>query len=301
MNSKPTLTVIICTYNRASLLRYCLESLTNQVGDHQFSVIVVDNNSDDDTQEVIDEFESRLPITGLLENNQGLSFARNTGYESATTDWVAYLDDDAKAKPNWIDEIIKTIETTDFKAFGGIYDPWYLEGKEKWFKDRYASNRKFFSRKGTYELSGIQFISGGNAVYHLETLRNTTGFPTHLGMSGKKIYYGEELAVQSEIRSKGAKLGINTDLLIDHLAPKKKQHVSFLLESAKRKGEVYWEDKKRSSLKLIRFTLQGILSVSMVLLSSLIKLAGKNYYKENFQVDFNTKFHFYWQAIKNYK
>src|SRR5690348_4928949 len=91
--------LVITTYNRAALLDKALESVAqSQVVDSaRVEVIVVDNNSSDHTRETVDEIRSRgfpFPLRYVLEQHQGLSFARNRGAEEAKGTYVAYMDDD---------------------------------------------------------------------------------------------------------------------------------------------------------------------------------------------------------------
>ncbi|WP_425392307.1 glycosyltransferase family 2 protein [Ekhidna sp.] len=301
MISKNRLTVIICTYNRKDLLKECLNSLTRQKR-KDFDTLVINNNCTDSTSEVVSQFADLLNIQEIFEENQGLSYARNTGYREAQTEWVAYLDDDAKAKEDWIERIYTTIKTQSFEGFGGVYLPWYLYGKPKWYKDRYASNSHFFKKKGIHALSGIQFISGGNAIFRRDILLESSGFPLELGMSGNELKYGEEIILQRELINKGYSLGVNTELIIYHLVPKYKLNVSFFLESYKRKGSVYFSHRNNAPFRVISFIIQGLLSVSFVLLkSTLLFLARNDYYLENWKIDTLTKFYFYIHAIKGYQ
>ena len=91
-------TVLICTYNRARLLRETLASLQAMAPADavRVEIIVVDNNSTDNTQLVIAEAQraSAIPVIGLRETRQGKSFALNRGLEAATGDIVALTDDD---------------------------------------------------------------------------------------------------------------------------------------------------------------------------------------------------------------
>lgn len=95
------LTVIVPTLNRASLLRLALEALTRQTRSPD-EVIVVDNNSSDDTREVVREFESRLPLKYLVETRRGAAEARNLGIRHATGDVLAFTDDDCIPDTQWL-------------------------------------------------------------------------------------------------------------------------------------------------------------------------------------------------------
>lgn len=90
-NKSLDVSIVICTFNRADLLRECLQSLTNQNEDiSRIPVIVVDNNSTDATAKTVREFERKLPgLKYVFEPEQGLSHARNRGFKEAETKWVA--------------------------------------------------------------------------------------------------------------------------------------------------------------------------------------------------------------------
>ena len=101
------ISVIVCTYNRAYLLKNCLRSLVDQlVETSTFEVIIVNNNATDDTEEVAKSFTEKYPnFRYIIEPNQGLSNARNRGYKEAKGEYVAYIDDDARAYTDWVENI----------------------------------------------------------------------------------------------------------------------------------------------------------------------------------------------------
>jgi teichuronic acid biosynthesis glycosyltransferase TuaG len=86
--------VIIPTYNRASLLRELLNSFLVQTY-KKFELIICDDGSTDDTSEVISEFSDRLNITyEVFKNTGGPAYPRNRGIELSKNDWVCFLDSD---------------------------------------------------------------------------------------------------------------------------------------------------------------------------------------------------------------
>jgi len=101
VKDRPKLSVVIVTYNRSDMLRDALRSLVVQTRLPD-EVIVVDNNSSDDTKQVVDTFNRELKINYLLERTQGTSIARNTGIKAASGDIVVFLDDDCVAEKEWL-------------------------------------------------------------------------------------------------------------------------------------------------------------------------------------------------------
>ena len=131
------LSIIICSYNRASYISDALTSLYNQSSElDNFEVIIVDNNSTDNTKEVYAiwrQTNTNGQFTFISETKQGASFARNTGATIAKGEWVCFMDDDAVATPNYVENILKHIQNKpDAVGFGGRIIPKYIPSEPKW-------------------------------------------------------------------------------------------------------------------------------------------------------------------------
>jgi glycosyltransferase involved in cell wall biosynthesis len=132
-----TLSIIICSYNRASYISDALTSLYVQSsGLDNFEVIIVDNNSTDNTKEVYAQWRqtnTNGQFTFISETKQGASFARNTGAAIAKGEWVCFMDDDAVATTDYVKNIIKHIQDQPFiVGFGGRIIPKYIPAEPKW-------------------------------------------------------------------------------------------------------------------------------------------------------------------------
>lgn len=103
-------TVAIPTYNGASRLPKLLERLRLQEGSEHFQweIVVVDNNSNDDTAAVVESLKQEWPKSSLLrycfEPQQGLAFARQCAIAHAKGELVGFLDDDVLPAPKWVAE-----------------------------------------------------------------------------------------------------------------------------------------------------------------------------------------------------
>ena len=131
------LSIIICSYNRASYISDALTSLYRQTAVlNEFEVIIVDNNSTDNTKEVYAAWRqtnNNGHFTFISETKQGASFARNTGAAIAKGQWVCFMDDDAVATPNYVENILKHIQNKpDAVGFGGRIIPKYIPSEPKW-------------------------------------------------------------------------------------------------------------------------------------------------------------------------
>lgn len=210
------LTIAICTYNRAHILPEALVSLLRQtVSQDNYSLLIIDNNSTDNTQETVASFKDKFTdIRIIVENNQGLSHARNRALKECQTEWLAFLDDDAKAHPDWVETILQSIKKGDFDGFGGPYYAWHRYGPAPhWLPEDF----------GTYEspqdyglLEGDTYIPGGNSVLRCDAARSIGTFSTELGMRGNRCGYGEETLFFERMRAASYRMGYVPQLKIDH-------------------------------------------------------------------------------------
>jgi len=103
----PQVSVIIPTYNRPKLLQQAVESVLNQAY-RAVEVIVVDDGSPDDTELMMKQYAGR--VTYIKQTNQGVSAARNTGFRSASGQFINFLDDDDLFMPTKIERQVQMFE-----------------------------------------------------------------------------------------------------------------------------------------------------------------------------------------------
>ena len=113
MNEQFAVTVIIATYNRAAMLPEALESVLTQEADGvRYEVIIVDNNSPDQTRAVVESYIARghTNLRYLFEGQQGVAHARNTALAHARAPIVAFTDDDVRVAPGWVASIKRSLD-----------------------------------------------------------------------------------------------------------------------------------------------------------------------------------------------
>ena len=110
----PKVSVVVCSFNGSKTIRDTLEGLRG-LKYPNFEVIVVNDGSTDATPAIVSEYPFRLIST----ENRGLSNARNTGWQEASGEIIAYIDDDAYPDPHWLHYIAHTFMTTDYVGVGG--------------------------------------------------------------------------------------------------------------------------------------------------------------------------------------
>src|SRR5262245_4311075 len=126
----PTATVLICTYNRARALGETLDSLARMTVPSAVSwdVLIVDNNSSDDTAAVVRDRQGAFPVPleYLHEPRQGKSYALNTGLAAGRSSFVVFTDDDVLVEPDWLQAAIAPMTADagiDYTG-GPVYPIW---------------------------------------------------------------------------------------------------------------------------------------------------------------------------------
>ena len=121
--TRPDVTVVVCTYNRADSLRQALRSLVvlRTEGTFTYEVLVVNNASCDHTEEVVAEVagEACVPVRRADEPRGGVAIARNRGLAEARGEWIAFFDDDQLADPRWLLELLTLARAKGAAAAAG--------------------------------------------------------------------------------------------------------------------------------------------------------------------------------------
>lgn len=208
--------VVICAYNRADFVFKGLTALNNQTANKSdFEVIVVDNNSKDNTKEVCLKFiddNSELNLSYVLETQQGLSFARNKGIEASKTNIISYIDDDAIARKDFVENLIKAFENNPtYNALGGKVEPIYEKGDEPVWMSKYIFGIVSKVDYGNKEMEFTKkFPTGCNMAFRKEVLVNIGGFNTDL------VYRGDDKFVFLKLKEEGIKILYAPNVFVNH-------------------------------------------------------------------------------------
>ena len=283
------ITIVVCTYNRAELLWDCLHSLTQQtVPDSVFQLVVVDNNSSDDTFKVASSFSGKIKNLSIIqERKQGLSYARNAGVAATKTTWISFLDDDAKAAPDWVESILTTIDKDDFDCFGGVYLPWHRFGpKPKWFRSSWETNKAIQPHYGI--LPASVYPSGGNFSCKVELIKAYGGFSPIFGMNGHRVAYGEETHLFRRMRQDNLRIGFNPDVVIHHCVLPYKYSLTWRVAARFASLRDYFciIEESFSSLRLAKVLCKSMLRSCKSLFCNFPRtIWGKDYFWQNYLLD----------------
>lgn len=122
----PAVSIQLCTYNRADLLRRVLEACFDQtVTRGAFEVVLVNDGSTDRTPSVIEEARGRAHVafTAITQANAGLAHARNTGIAACRGERIIFIDDDVLPMPNFVEEHMRAAKSgRDLVVRGGVIE-----------------------------------------------------------------------------------------------------------------------------------------------------------------------------------
>jgi len=150
-----SVSVIIPTYNRAHFLSEAIESvLAQDIYSDDIEIIVVDDGSTDNTQDVVASFGDKIKY--IYQTNQGAGRARNRGIEESTAEWIAFLDSDDRWLPDKLSLQFKVLEA--FPDYRVIHSNFYTfehdkvvipKGLEYWVE----------TAKGAGEVDWVEFYN----------------------------------------------------------------------------------------------------------------------------------------------
>jgi len=142
-NIRPLVSVILPTYNRASLLPRAIKSVLDQTYKN-FELIIVDDNSTDNTKKIVNDFKDERIKYIWHKENKGAAASRNTGIKMAKGEYIAFQDSDDEWFPEKLDKQIKVFESLSLQ-YAVIYSGfWYIRGGQK----KYLPSSGILSKEG---------------------------------------------------------------------------------------------------------------------------------------------------------
>jgi glycosyltransferase involved in cell wall biosynthesis len=201
--------VAICTWNRADLLKQTLEHFCQLRDDDRFAweLIIVNNNSTDDTDKVIHEFAERLPIISVFEPIQGHSQSRNAAVAHATGDYLIWTDNDVLVDPNWLTAYYEAMVVNPHIVFwGGPIEPQFESPCPLWLEQTWEICKPVFATRmlgdAPLPLDEKTLPYGANFAIRLDVQRQFL-YDTRFGRKANGMQGEDETAVLRKIAQAG--------------------------------------------------------------------------------------------------
>jgi glycosyltransferase involved in cell wall biosynthesis len=232
----PDISIIVCTQNRAALLRGALASLANLATDDRFTyeIVVIDNGSTDDTPAAIAEAacKSNAAFRGIVEPERGIVPARNRGLAEARGRWIAFFDDDQLAHPRWLVELFGGAGQRQCRVVGGAVELAFSTTQ----RPRLAPPVRMLLGEALHgdrpHRYGGRLTPGcGNLMIERSVFQEVGGFQRTV--SGR----GEDTDLFSRIERAGIAAWYIPSAIVQHLTPAERLAPEYLLGLARRMGE----------------------------------------------------------------
>ncbi|MGA7294107.1 MAG: glycosyltransferase [Terriglobales bacterium] len=241
------ITVILCTYNRSESLSKALASvlvstLPESTG---WEVLVVDNNSNDKTRDVVEGCCRQHPaqIRYLFEAQPGKSHALATGIKNARGEILAFMDDDVTVEPTWLQNLTACLHNGQWVGAGGRILPELSFSPPRWFplQDRYALAPLALFDLGPQAGVLTEPPFGTNMAFQKKIFEKYDGFRTDLGPRPGSEIRSEDTEFGNRLLLAGEQLRYEPSAVVYHAVSEKRIQKKYLL--------TWWFDKARAEFR----------------------------------------------------
>ncbi|HWD24161.1 MAG TPA: glycosyltransferase, partial [Acidimicrobiales bacterium] len=255
LRARPTISVLICAYTdeRWSEIVAAIQSVRGQRLKATEIVLVIDHNPD-----LYARACWTFPDVTVVENSQcpGLSGARNTGTAICRGEVVAFLDDDAVARPSWLRKMATHFAEPDVVGVGGLVAPWWEKDRPAWFPVEFdwvvgCSHSGMPSTTAT-----VRNFVGANMSFRREALDELGGFSADLGRSGANAAGCEEteLCIRAASWEGGSRLVYDPDAAVRHHVPASRATWTYFLRRC------YGEGRSKATVSALAGKREGLAS-----------------------------------------
>jgi GT2 family glycosyltransferase len=217
----PTVSIIIPTFRRARWLRETLATVVAQdYPADRFEILVIDNNSPDETRSVVAEFATvKKAPHYLLETRQGANFARNRGVNESTGEILVFGDDDILVRPDWLRELVAPFVADPagrVASVGGEVVPVFPEGCPDWVRGFHGPQALRPDAGPTRE---GQVPMSANLAFRREALAGVGLFDTSVTREGGKQFSSDENVLTRKLRAAGREIWFAPAAVVQHQMP----------------------------------------------------------------------------------
>jgi glycosyltransferase involved in cell wall biosynthesis len=237
------ITVVLCTHNRCQSLQRALNSaaalaLPESV---EWEILVVDNNSKDQTRKTVEGFCSRYPgrFRYLFEPQSGKSHALNAGIRAARGNILAFMDDDVTVEPNWLQNLTAALHNGEWAGAGGRILPEWTCSPPRWLslESRHALAPLVAFDLGPEAAQLKEPPFGTNMAFRKEMFEKYGGFRTDLGPRPGSEIRNEDTEFGSRLLSAGEQLRYEPSAVVYHPVPENRIEKGYFLAWWFHKGE----------------------------------------------------------------
>jgi glycosyltransferase involved in cell wall biosynthesis len=229
-------TIILCTYNRCQLLKRALVSLMAIVlpENVEWELLVVDNNSSDQSRQTVADFENRYPrrVRYLFEGKPGKSHALNAGVAEARGDVLVFTDDDITVQPTWLQNLTSSLTDAHWAGAGGpVLRDWNNLTPPRWLSaDEFGSGPLVMFDCG--HVAGLLKVApiGANMAFRKSMFVKYGGFRTDLGPRPGNEIRSEDVEFGCRLMAAGERLRYEPSAAVYHPVEQKRLDKRYFLK-----------------------------------------------------------------------
>lgn len=230
-----TVSVVLCTWNRSASLAKALSSIANSVFREpvNWEVVVVDNNSSDQTRDVVNGFRAKYgdKLHYVFEPQPGLSNARNAGIREAQGEILAFVDDDVTVEPAWLDNLTSPLRTGEWAGSGGRILPAHNFVPPRWFsfENKLLVPLCAYYNSGDLPSEATEPPYGANMAFRRVMFGKHGGFRTDLGRTLTNLLSNEDTEFGRRLIAVGERLCYVPSATVYHEIHESRLHKCYFL------------------------------------------------------------------------
>jgi GT2 family glycosyltransferase len=249
----PSITVAICTHDRAEHVAECLHHVAGQAAAAGFPILLVDSLSSPTHAARLRALAAEIGAGYHRAGAKGLSLARNIAHRAARTEWIVFLDDDAVPRPDWAQHLCQAVSEAeaDVAIIGGRIAPLWPEGVDaSHVSPQWKLLLSCVERDGRGTVGEGHEVCGANFAIRRAALDQVGLFPEALGRFGQQLISGEEPFVIEKLRRLGQRAIYDDRFAVGHRIDAERLTWRWAHRRA------YWEGVSRA--RLYRLLGQGL-------------------------------------------
>ena len=224
MKQKHRVTVAICTYNRADYLPVLVEALRRQSCPFEFDILFINNNSKDNTLELLQELSNQpgIPIRFVSEPRQGIVHARNRAIEEClNSDYMLVMDDDELPSPTWVAAACAALTDGQADCIGGRVNVCFeRHSRPAWLGDELLG----FLAETDYGNDNFTVIDDttplwtANIAYNMRIFRDNLNlrFDARYNREGDGVGGGEDVLMFNRLLEQGHAISYEPKMVVKH-------------------------------------------------------------------------------------
>ena len=282
MKSTPIVSLLVCTYNRASLLPQTIQSLLSQEFDWgDYEILVVDNACTDDTKEVVQSIQQHhAKVHYVYEPTLGVAVARNTGARRSQAKYIAYFDDDITAARDCLQHLMGPffqIKPPPVAVMGKVDLLW--EGDRPiWFPERFETLLSRFDRGLEPRfLTPDEYLLTTNVAFERNIFLRIGGIREDLSRKGRMFICSGDNEIFRRLIQSNLPVYYQPNARIQHWTPRRRQTRLWLVKRIFGEGtsQALVEEVGKPKTRLLRRMLYDLKLCTRMAFNFIISLLSR--------------------------